>query len=202
MIAFAIAHVIYFSAFGIKPFNFRLAFALVAFAVAICAVYMPFIKNYILKIMVPIYLMLIFAMLWRAVSRLQIFNQENEWTWTKLCCSLGAGFFVISDSVLSFDMFIYNIPYSHGIVMITYYAAQLGIALSVVDSYESHEINHLVIQHHDILNGVKSIYHTIKSNYFLVEETEQINQIGLCRICDEEIKKSSSNLSSKNIKLN
>ena len=113
--------------------------------------------------MVPIYLSLILAMLWRAVSRLQIFNRDVEWTWTKLCCSLGALCFVISDSVLSFDLFIYDVPYSHPIIMITYYAAQLGIALSVVDSYESHEVNHLVIQHSDLINGVRMVYKHIKS---------------------------------------
>lgn len=161
--AFAIAHIIYFTAFGIKPFNFRLAFALVAFGVPICAVYVPFISNYVLKIMVPVYISLLLLMLWRAVSRLQIFNTKVEWTWTKFCCSLGALFFVISDSILSIDLFIYDVPYSHPIIMLTYYAAQLGIALSVVDSNESHEVNHLVIQHGDLINGAKSIYKYVRS---------------------------------------
>jgi hypothetical protein len=124
-------------------------------------------------------------MLWRALSRLEIFNQNVQWTWPKLCCSLGKGktgtiynashqniliflkgalCFVISDSVLSFDLFIYELPYSHPIVMITYYAAQLGIALSVVDSYESHEVNKRVIQHQDLIQAVQHVHSFIKSH--------------------------------------
>jgi hypothetical protein len=48
--------------------------------------------------------------------------------------------------------------------MITYYAAQLGIALSVVDSYESHEVNKRVIQHQDLINAVQHVHSFIKSH--------------------------------------
>ena len=80
----------------------------------------------------------------------------------------GALCFVISDSILSFDMFIYDVPYSHPIIMLTYYAAQLGISLSVVDSYEprNHDVNHLVIQHSDLIRGVRTIYSQMKSACF------------------------------------
>ena len=54
--------------------------------------------------------------------------------------------------MLAYDKFIESIPYSHAIIMGTYYAAQLGIALSVVDSNENHEVNYRVIQHDDVLN--------------------------------------------------
>lgn len=111
VVSFAIAHICYFTAFGIKPFNFRLALALLACFLPVCAVYIPFISSYLLKCVVPLYMILLFVMLWRAVSRLQIFNKNIEWTWTKMCCSLGALFFVISDSILSFDLFIYDVPY-------------------------------------------------------------------------------------------
>ena len=49
--------------------------------------------------------------------------------------------FVISDSVLSYDMFVAELPYSHSIIMLTYYSAQLGITLSVVNSCESQVIH-------------------------------------------------------------
>lgn len=75
-------------------------------------------------------------------------------------------FFVISDSILSFDLFIYEIPYSHPFIMLTYYSAQLGIALSVVDSYDDLEINHRVIQHNDFINGISVVYKHLKSIYF------------------------------------
>lgn len=111
---------------------------------------------------------LLLSMLWRAVSRLQILNCKKnlEWSWTKICCSIGALFFVISDLILSFDLFICDIPYSHPVIMLTYYVAQLGISLSVIDSFSSNEVNHLVIQHHDLLNGFKRIILFIKSVCF------------------------------------
>jgi uncharacterized membrane protein YhhN len=90
LVSFAVAHVIYLTAFGIKPYNFRLLFALVAIGVPHSAVQLLFIDSDILKVMVPIYMLLILSMLWRAVSRLEIFRtKSNEWAWTQLCCSLG-----------------------------------------------------------------------------------------------------------------
>jgi len=55
--------------------------------------------------------------------------------------------------------------------MLTYYAAQLGIALSVVNSYEKEEeeVNHLVIKHQDLINGCKNVYSYIKSAVFCEE---------------------------------
>ena len=50
--------------------------------------------------------------------------------------------------------------------MFTYYAAQLGIALSVVDSDVDHEVNKLVIQHNDLINGLRRVYYHLKSIYF------------------------------------
>jgi hypothetical protein len=141
---------------------------MVAFAVPVSAAFLPFVSNLLLKVLVPIYILLLLSMLWRALSRLQIFNREVEWTWTKLCCSLGALCFVISDSVLSFDLFIYDVPYSHPIIMLTYYAAQLGIALSVVDSSDpkNKDVNHLVIQHSDLIKGIRTIYKQVKGSIF------------------------------------
>lgn len=50
--------------------------------------------------------------------------------------------------------------------MFTYYAAQLGIALSIVDSDVDFEVNDLVIQHNDLINGIRRIYNYLKSIYF------------------------------------
>ena len=49
--------------------------------------------------------------------------------------------------------------------MLTYYGGQLGITLSIVNSYENHEINYRVIQHQDLIKCVKLIYYNIKSIY-------------------------------------
>lgn len=128
------------------------------------ALYVPLISSYVLKVAVPIYMLLLLSMLWRAVSRL--YNSgSHEWSWTKKCCTIGALFFVISDSILSFDLFVCDIPYAHPLVMITYYVAQLGIALSVIDSLGSHEVNRSVIQHHDLLNGLRRLVAFVKSSF-------------------------------------
>ena len=85
-----------------------------------------------MKYLGPFYIVLICTMGWRAVARVQLF--DDLFTWTKLCSCAGAIFFIISDLLISVDMFIMSIPFSHQIIMATYYGAQLGIALSVVDS--------------------------------------------------------------------
>ncbi|MCT6925204.1 lysoplasmalogenase [Metasolibacillus sp.] len=45
---------------------------------------------------------------------------------------IGALLFISSDSILAINRFITDIPYSHILIMLTYYAAQLFIALSIV----------------------------------------------------------------------
>ncbi|XP_015924986.1 lysoplasmalogenase TMEM86A [Parasteatoda tepidariorum] len=131
MLSFAVAHILYISAFGMKPLN--------PYAGTVCAVagalgtyllmdglYGPFI------VLVPVYVSFLMFMVWRAVARVQLF--EDLWTWTKLCSCGGGILFAISDFVLGYNMFCSSIPYAPMIIMVTYYAAQLGIALSVVDS--------------------------------------------------------------------
>lgn len=71
-------------------------------------------------------------MVWRAVARVQLF--EDLWTWTKLCSCGGGILFAISDLIIGLNMFHAPVPHSQMLIMVTYYAAQLGIALSVVDS--------------------------------------------------------------------
>lgn len=82
----------------------------------------------ILIVGVPIYSALLSTMGWRANARLQ--NMKNL---PKLVCGIGAVLFVISDSLIAFNMFYAPIPHSKLYVMVTYYLAQLGIALSTLD---------------------------------------------------------------------
>jgi len=46
--------------------------------------------------------------------------------------SIGSTFFLASDSVLAIDRFAHRFAAAHGIVMVTYYLAQLLIAASVL----------------------------------------------------------------------
>lgn len=129
---FSIAQVCYTLAFGFRPFN--PAVAALSFVYAIVCFYFlyPGLSG-ILVLFGLIYSLLICIMFWRSVSRVQFF--DDLWTWTKLCSCFGAVLFVVSDTVLAFDHFLAPIPYGQSIIMSTYYLAQLGISLSVVDSH-------------------------------------------------------------------
>ncbi len=46
---------------------------------------------------------------------------------------IGAMLFLISDTVLALNKFILDVPYSHQLIMFTYYGAQIFIALSITE---------------------------------------------------------------------
>lgn len=131
MLSFGIAHLLYISGFGMKPLN-PIAGSVCATAAALGIFVLidgcdgPYV------VLVPIYTFLLMFMVWRAVARVQLF--EDLWTWTKLCSCGGGILFVVSDVIIGINMFVSPIPYANMLIMVTYYAAQLGIALSVVDS--------------------------------------------------------------------
>ena len=131
IVMFAIAQVFYAAAFGFRPLN--------PYAGAVCASLAAVTFGYVLPglhgifvYLGALYMVLIFTMVWRAIARVQFF--DDLWTWTKLCSCFGACFFLISDFIIALDIFRFQVPYSHPLIMFTYYAAQLGISLSVVDS--------------------------------------------------------------------
>jgi uncharacterized membrane protein YhhN len=128
---FAVAQVAYASAFGMRPFNPYAGGVCSLIGIGIYYLLLPGLEG-IMVYLVAMYISLIFLMCWRAVARVQFF--DDLWTWTKLCSFAGAILFLLSDFIIAFDKFRFPIPYSHALIMITYYAAQLGISLSVVDS--------------------------------------------------------------------
>ena len=69
--------------------------------------------------------------------------------------SLGGILFATSDALLALDRFVTPLAHSQILVMATYYAAQLMIALSVVDSREDTEMNLCVIQETDIIKLIQ-----------------------------------------------
>lgn len=131
MLSFAIGHINYILAFGFQPLNLTLGVCLCAINIMGLAYLMPGLHG-VLVPGVTIYTFILTTMMWRAIARAQFF--EDLWTWSKLCSCMGAILFVISDLILGLDRFKFSIEYSQALVMSTYYAAQLGIALSVVDA--------------------------------------------------------------------
>lgn len=135
MAAFGAAQIMYTAAFGFKPLNATLGAAIYTFGAIAAIILMPGLPG-ILVVAVPLYDILLMTMVWRATARVQFF--EELWTWTKLCSCAGGIVFAISDTLIGFHYFHKPIPYAQALIMITYYAAQLGIALSVVDSKASY----------------------------------------------------------------
>ncbi|KAG8197980.1 hypothetical protein JTE90_029375 [Oedothorax gibbosus] len=131
MLSFGIAHLLYISAFGMKPLNPTAGLVCATAGIAGSALLLEGCHGEF-TIFVPLYTFLLMFMVWRAVARVQLFS--DLWTWTKLCSCGGGILFAMSDLVIGINMFKSPVPYSQTIIMVTYYAAQLGIALSVVDN--------------------------------------------------------------------
>ncbi|XP_069133092.1 lysoplasmalogenase TMEM86A-like [Argopecten irradians] len=131
ILMFAVAQICYARAFGWKPFN---PYALAVFVAIGAATYSILSSSLdgILSYLVAIYITLICVMGWRAVARVRFF--DDLVTWTKLCGCAGSILFIISDVTIAVNKFVMPLPFHHQIIMLTYYAAQLGITLSVVDS--------------------------------------------------------------------
>lgn len=116
-----------------------------------------------MEYLTPFYLTLICIMGWRAVARVQFF--DDLWTWTKLCGCAGAIFFMISDLLIAIDTFITKVPFSHQLIMTTYYAAQLLISLSVVDSQVEEVIRiQTKDQNPDVIDNVRGHLENLSSH--------------------------------------
>jgi len=131
MLCFGLAHANYIRAFGLRPLKLYVLLVLAVLAVAAYWYLLPGLQ-WPLCLFVAVYNGLIATMAWRALARVQLFGEL--WTWTKLCSSAGAVLFMVSDFLLASHKFLAPLRYERELVMGTYYAAQLGIALSVVDS--------------------------------------------------------------------
>lgn len=77
---------------------------------------------------VPIYCILLMTTGWRAAARVQ--STQNL---PKLICAFGAIMFCISDFLIAFNKFYMPITHAQILVMVTYYAAQFGLAMSTID---------------------------------------------------------------------
>ncbi|KAL8623984.1 hypothetical protein ACOMHN_040610 [Nucella lapillus] len=162
VLMFAVAQVNYARAFGFRPFNVYAGAVFIALGLVFYSFLSPGLKG-MMEYLVPLYLVLICIMGWRAVARVQFFDEL--WTWTKLCGCAGAIFFMTSDILIAIDTFIIKVPFSHQLIMITYYAAQLGISLSVVDSQVEEVIRiQTQGQNPDVIDNVKGHLENLSSH--------------------------------------
>lgn len=135
LVAFLVAQILYISAFGFRPFNVYVATVAYCLGTLGCYLLVPGTTG-VVSFGLPVYTMLLMTMVWRAVARVQLF--QELWTWTKLCSCLGGVLFAVSDTFIGFNTYYSPIPYAQAMIMVSYYAAQLGISLSVVDSKASY----------------------------------------------------------------
>nr|XP_033784814.1 lysoplasmalogenase-like protein TMEM86A isoform X2 [Geotrypetes seraphini] len=130
LLMFAITHIWYSAAFGMKPLDLR-AGIVMAF---ISGFLYTFLYSYLsgpFTYLVAVYTALIAFMGWRAIAGIQLCN--DLWTWTKLSACIGAVLFIVSDLTIAVNKFCFPVPCSRAIIMATYYAAQMLIALSAVE---------------------------------------------------------------------
>ncbi len=82
---------------------------------------------------VCVYALVLATMMHRAYDRSAAAVGRSSW----VLCFVGALLFVLSDSVLAWDRFVHPVAAARVIVMTTYYAGQLLIALSTVSGAAS-----------------------------------------------------------------
>lgn len=129
VVSFGVAHLLYATAFGFEPINLIVFLALLIPSVHTYCLYLPNLEGFLIGA-IGGYMLMITIMIWRAITGLQVSLRGQTWQWTKLSSCIGAVSFGISDLILGVDKFYLPIPFARVIVMITYYGAQLGIALS------------------------------------------------------------------------
>ena len=132
MCLFALGHLAYIVAFGFKPFGLKEFLLASSLSLVIYSILLPgLIPSTLMTIAVGVYTMIIGAMAWRALAR---FNLRGEIPWRKVYAAMGALFFVCSDTILGVNKFIWEVPREKEMIMVPYYLAQMGIALSIINS--------------------------------------------------------------------
>lgn len=128
LISFFIAHVLYIISFATIGLNLNFATLLVAICLLIVAfIYYRLLYTHVFKqggfslaIAVALYVMVISTMLWEAIA-------------TEIpLLIIGASLFYLSDAILAWNKFRTKLTWGEYGVMITYYAAQYLIALSIL----------------------------------------------------------------------
>ncbi|XP_074086241.1 lysoplasmalogenase TMEM86A isoform X1 [Macrotis lagotis] len=131
LLMFAVTHMLYASAFGMQPLALRKGLVMAGLSGLCYALLYPYLSGPYIYL-VGAYEALICFMGWRAMAGLRLVGAH--WRWTELAAGSGALLFIISDLTIAINKFCFAVPYSRAIIMATYYAAQMLIALSVVES--------------------------------------------------------------------
>ena len=131
MLFFACGLLCYTLAFGFSPFGLKEFVVAAAICISVISYVYTFIPEGVILYGVIGYGCLITIMAWRALAR---FNLKTVIPWRKVFAAVGAVLFVLSDISLVLNKFCWSLPWERTIIMVTYYAAQLCISLSVINS--------------------------------------------------------------------
>ncbi|KAK7066616.1 hypothetical protein SK128_003721 [Halocaridina rubra] len=134
LIAFSFAQVLYTATFGFKRINVWTGITLYGASGALLLFIIPNV-NATLKIAVPVYALLIFTMLWRALDRYSY--AEDICYERRLCSVLGAVVFIISDACIAFLQLMNLMPKypAQIIILSTYFLAQLLLTLGAAKKF-------------------------------------------------------------------
>lgn len=133
LLMFAVTHVLYASAFGMRPLALRTGLVMAVLSGLCYAILYPGLSG-AFTYLVGVYVALVSFMGWRAMAGLRLMGAA--WRWTELAAGSGALLFIVSDLTIALNKFCFPVPYSRALIMSTYYAAQMLIALSAVESRE------------------------------------------------------------------
>lgn len=125
--SFLVAHLFYVAAFAPRPMTLAASLvlaALVAYGIVLLRALWPRLGG--LRVPVTVYAAALLVMAWQAAERWTALQ-----TAPALLAAIGAGLFVISDSVLAWGRFRKPLAHGQAVVLATYWAAQWLIASSV-----------------------------------------------------------------------
>ncbi|VDP74962.1 unnamed protein product [Echinostoma caproni] len=128
MFFFALAHLLYVSAFGCHPPALSLLWIVLAVIVSVWMCCFSGLSG-IYHVVGPVYGLILGLMIWRAAA--QVFKGGHPIPWTSISRALGATLFGVSDALLSMDMFFARGSPLSVLILPTYYAAQLCITVYV-----------------------------------------------------------------------
>ena len=132
LLSFLLAHVLYVLIFRSRVGTFKLDFYTVLCSLFILSYYfffMKFLWSHLGAMRIPVlaYALVISVMLWMA---LQLLRGTSSFRWYIV---LGALFFVVSDSLLSIQLFYSSFELAHFYVMLTYLLAQFLLVYGILN---------------------------------------------------------------------
>jgi uncharacterized membrane protein YhhN len=127
LVAFLIGHINYIIAFKARSnkLNIVTAIILLVFGASLYYILYPGLGE--MAIPVLFYVLVILTMVWRAFS-------QRKFDAFAIFAFIGSLFFVFSDSLIALNKFYMPLPYSRGVIMITYWTAQSLIFYSAFKS--------------------------------------------------------------------